>query len=409
MMNKLMVAFIFLTASCSAEERNMRRQKVPSDRNTEVRRLTAEIKEDQQGFAIRLAKAESDLKEYLPEVTVQPKNGRLDVQKIHEGLVEYWPTLNLNGEDQMSITLRSVDPARASLRVELTVNVVAVNDVPKIAPTNLQVTEDQPLEFVIDVQDPDGDEVKLEIAEAPELGELEVIDSTTGRMRFTPTKNAYGNDSFKLTATDGRNASKPALFNLTLVEVNDRPVAKPMIVCGRINTPTPVALLGEDPGDQSDLVYSVATQDRSGPFAGVFEFDETLGLGTFDPRAELGFQGWDMFEYRVSDGVASSDNAPVHLLIYQDRFNASVGNTLSARLILQRQTMPVSNVVDTFRFVSEPTSMGKFEFTDAQIGAFTFTPSADARPGADIDLNFRVVSDSVKSQACSIKISLNAP
>ncbi|HEY1026992.1 MAG TPA: retention module-containing protein, partial [Pseudomonas sp.] len=90
-------------------------------------------------------------------------------------------------------------------------------------PLNLQTAEDTPISGAFTIRDANGDLVTLTVTRAPGNGTL--ILNANGTWTYTPAQDYNGNDSFEVTATDGRGASTPLTVNLDVTPVNDAPVA----------------------------------------------------------------------------------------------------------------------------------------------------------------------------------------
>ncbi|WP_322978515.1 retention module-containing protein [Pseudomonas sp. C11] len=90
-------------------------------------------------------------------------------------------------------------------------------------PLNLQTNEDTPISGVFNVRDVNGDLITLTITRAPTNGTL--VINANGTWTYTPAQDYNGNDSFQVTASDGRGASTPLNVNLGIIPVNDAPVA----------------------------------------------------------------------------------------------------------------------------------------------------------------------------------------
>ena len=60
----------------------------------------------------------------------------------------------------------------------------------------------------------------------PTKGTVTSFDTSTGDWTYHPSANRTGTDTFRVTASDGALTSAPATVTLTIVDVNDPPVAK---------------------------------------------------------------------------------------------------------------------------------------------------------------------------------------
>jgi hypothetical protein len=143
---------------------------------------------------------------------------------------------------------------------------------------------------------------------APAHGAAVLIGS---QVRYTPTLNFYGLDTFTYTVQDGGGLADSALVTVTVTAVNDPPVAAPNSYVTAEDTLLTVAapgLLGNDTDvDSAPLTAAVAQP----PAAGNLQLSLDGGL-VYTPA--LNFNGLVSFTYLASDGVLT-DTALVTITV----------------------------------------------------------------------------------------------
>ncbi len=86
-------------------------------------------------------------------------------------------------------------------------------------------SEDVSISVVLTGSDPDSDPITFITASLPLLLSGGVIDGTPPNLVYTPTPNFHGVDSFNFTVNDGFEDSNTATVEITVVSVNDAPIA----------------------------------------------------------------------------------------------------------------------------------------------------------------------------------------
>ena len=165
---------------------------------------------------------------------VQPENG--EVVDNGDGTLTYMPNPNYNGDDSFSYTLGT-----DSVQVNLTIN--PVNDAP-IAVADQQIT-DEDIALVLDPAvllendiDVDGDElfitsVDLVIEPSNSMIRINNGDSTSdtlflndkGKIEYQPAQDFYGQAEFIYTIQDTQGEQDTASVIVTMMPVNDAPIA----------------------------------------------------------------------------------------------------------------------------------------------------------------------------------------
>lgn len=141
-------------------------------------------------------------------------------------------------------------------------------------------------------EDPDQDGLALESIGSVSNGSLSV---NGGTVTYTPKPNYHGVDSFSYTVNDGRGGVSSATVQITVVSVNDLPLATPDQASTSEDQPVTVSVLGNDSDVDNDLLgITAVTQGSHG------SVEISGGQLTYRPDGD--FFGNDSFQYTVSDG-----------------------------------------------------------------------------------------------------------
>jgi hypothetical protein len=225
-----------------------------------------------------------------------------------------------------------------------------------------------------------GGPLSAVLVTAPTLGTLSL--AANGSFLYTRSDSSLAADSFSYLADNGTQQSAPATVSITVVAVNDPPVAAADAYAGSQNTALDVAapgVLGNDSDPDSPAITAVLI---SGPAHG------TLALGAnggFVYTPQTGFIGADQFVYRASDGSATSADTVVSINVSQsnrapvgvaDAYAVDEDDTLSvpaAEGVLVNDSDPDSNPL-TAVLVAGP-AHGLLAL--APSGAFNYKPNAN--------------------------------
>ncbi len=231
-------------------------------------------------------------------VTVQPANGTLS--GAGQDLV-YTPDANFAGTDTFAYQVN--DGATNSVPALVTLTIQPVNDAPSAIGQDLSINEDSALNIVLAGNDVENDSLIFSVLTQPANGTLSGIPP---ELTYTPNANYHGADSFTFTAHDGNTNSAPATISISVISVNDVPVAASQTLETDEEVPVNITLAGSDI-DQDSLTYSIEVSPAHGTLAGV-----APNL-TYTPGS--GYYGPDAFTFKASDGTAASDAATVSITV----------------------------------------------------------------------------------------------
>jgi hypothetical protein len=198
-----------------------------------------------------------------------------------------------------------------SVRVSVQAAPVAVGD-------SYTTTEDVPLVVAApgvlgNDYDPNGDPLVAVLESSSVSGTL--VLNPDGSFAYTPTLDFGGVDTFTYHATDTISESNVAMVTLTVLPVNDPPVAVDDAYTTTEGVPLIVAapgVLANDGDVDGDVLVAVL---ESPPLSGTLILNPD---GSFAYTPTLGFGGVDIFTYRANDTIYESNVATVTLTV-QDR------------------------------------------------------------------------------------------
>lgn len=219
----------------------------------------------------------------------------------------YSPQPNYSGSD--SFTFRVNDGTADSNTASVSLTVLPVNDVPVVRTDAYSGTEDAVLTVpapgvLANDTDVDGDFLAAELVASPHSGTLTL--NADGGFRYSPNPDFRGTDSFTYRAGDGQAFSEATTVTLTVVAVNDAPVAVGQSLSTPEDTAQPLTLSGTDV-DGDPLTYQVVTGPAHGTLTG------TPPHLTYRPATN--YAGSDSFTFRVSDGTATSASTTVSITV----------------------------------------------------------------------------------------------
>lgn len=279
-----------------------------------------------------------------------------------------------------------------SFSQNFTVTVNAVNDVPTLDPiSNLSINEDagEQLLNLTGISAGGGESQPLRVVVTSSNTSLiadPILDYTsanaTGTIRFTPVANMFGTTTITVTVTDGGldnnlstiggNLSFTRSFVVTVLSVNDRPLAGNDSYQIFINGQSDFNVRVNDSDvedDRSSLTLEVVTQ----PAGGTVEVQN--GQLRFVPN--LTRLGADSFTYRVIDtGGLASEPATVNLLLREmpqtnsDTFWTAKNQNFFAN-VLANDTSLISPLVPTSLVLSNVNPAGA---ASLQNGVVRITP-----------------------------------
>lgn len=231
-------------------------------------------------------------------VTAGPEHGT--ISGVEPNLI-YTPNSNFHGTDHFSFAVS--DGMLTSAPSEITLPISAVNDSPIVAPQSLETMEDSSLAITLTASDADDDAVFFLLTAFPAHGTLA---GTLPNLRYVPAANFHGEDSITLRGFDGQALGNPTVIHISILPVNDAPIALGQSASATEDVSLNLTLIGLDV-DGDELSYAIASPPLHGSLIG------TPPDVTYVPDAN--YHGADNFTFVVNDGTVASNSASVQMVI----------------------------------------------------------------------------------------------
>lgn len=232
-------------------------------------------------------------------VKTQPSHGTLTL--VSGSTFSFAPAQDWFGTDSASYEVTDLYGAKATGTISLTVN--PVNDPPVATDDTATVDEDSSVLVDVLANDTDVDSTALtaSVTTQPAHGAAAV---ESGGIRYTPTGDYHGADSFTYTVDDGSGGTDVATVSLTVNSVDDPPVARSdsydVVEDETLTVDAPGVLANDSDADGDALSAELVTP----PATGTFSLSPDGGF-TWTPPASSTTA--DSFTYRaVGAGAASS-------------------------------------------------------------------------------------------------------
>jgi len=237
-------------------------------------------------------------------IVAGPQHGQVTVAS--DGSFTYLADANDNGADSFTYKVNDGELDSAIATVMLTI--VPVNDAPTAGDQQLTTDEDTSIigSLLAVAVDIDSALLQGSIVIGPQHGQVSV--AADGSFTYTADANYNGTDSFTYKVNDGELDSAIATVMLTIIPVNDAPVAS-----------TIAATLLEDGRITLNLFDSGSDVDGDPLSVSVGNPQHGQLLknadGSYTYFAQADYNGEDSFSYSVSDGQLDSGSAMVRLTL----------------------------------------------------------------------------------------------
>jgi gliding motility-associated-like protein len=247
---------------------------------------------------------------------------------------------------------------------------------------NLSVNEDTNLNINLLASDANGDALIYEIVSPPSHGTFSGI-SVNGRDRtYTPALNYNGPDSFTFRAFDGVTYSNVATVTITVIPVNDAPVANNQSVNVTEDVAQVITLTGSDI-ENSALTFTVVVQPTKGTLS-------CLNCATPTYTPNLNYNGPDSFTFKVNDGALDSSSPatvsitvlPVNDVPVAVNDNATTNEDNAVSFSVVANDTDIDGVINPATVDLDPATLTEDKsrttpegvFTVSNLGVVTFTP-----------------------------------
>jgi VCBS repeat-containing protein len=231
-----------------------------------------------------------------------PANGTLVLNA--DGTYTYTPNANYSGPD--SFTYRVNDGSADSNAATVTISVTPVNDAPSVSSLAVALNEDSVLSGTLPAAtDADFDALTYSVVSLPANGTL--VLNADGTYAYTPAANWSGVDAFTFKVNDGTADSAVATVTITVLAVNDAPVAV-AVLPDRAIAPASgfsFALPAGAFSDADSALALTATRADGSPLPAWLAFDPATG--SFSGTAPAGFGALSV-RVTASDGTLAASS-----------------------------------------------------------------------------------------------------
>ncbi len=238
-----------------------------------------------------------------------------------DGSFSYAPATNFNGAD--SFTYKANDGVSDSNLAMVTIAVNPVNDAPVADNDNYSVAEDSVLGIAapgVLANDSDldvGQTLTVELVTGPTHATSFSLNAN-GSFNYTAEANFNGVDTFTYRVFDGTLYSNMAMAQVTVVNVNDPPVAQSQSINTNQNTPVIVIFNASDI-DSKVLTFNIAIPPSNGTLGNIgapncpVQGQGATCTATVSYTPTSHYFGADSFTFIASDGLGTSAPATVSI------------------------------------------------------------------------------------------------
>ena len=229
---------------------------------------------------------------------------------IESNKIRYTPAANYHGPDSFQYTVTDGYAGSAPSTATVTVTVNPVNDPPVAAGDSASTNEDTTLTLsasylLANDTDIDGDILSVTSVQGASHGSVSLV---SGTVRFVPAVNFNGAASFTYTISDGHGGSSTATVSVTVVPVNDPPVANADIANTSEDTSVTINVIANDTDVENDALTVTAVTNVQNGTAAI-----SANKVAFAPAAN--FHGIGSFTYEISDEHGGTASAGVTVTV----------------------------------------------------------------------------------------------
>ena len=240
---------------------------------------------------------------------IQPQHGQLNLAL--DGTFTYIPNSNFFGVDQFQYQIRNSANLVAQAFVTIKVNPTA--DIPVALDDNYQTQED--IQLNVDssngllINDVNFDDSNLTVnttpVSAPQNGSL--VLAADGGFSYLPNTDFNGVDSFTYQVISGTGLTNTANVNISVIPLNDVPVAVNDIATTNEDTQITVDVLANDTDSESDVLSIISVNLENG--TAVIVNDK------LDIKPALNFFGDITVTYTITDSINAPSSGTLMLTV----------------------------------------------------------------------------------------------
>ncbi|WP_442852138.1 tandem-95 repeat protein [Vibrio sp. MED222] len=325
-----------------------------------------------------------------------------------DGSYSFAPNENFNGDVNFSF---DVSDGTDTVQANIDVSVTPENDPPVAGGTSYTVHEDNSItisneQLLANSSDIEGEVAIDSVAYTGSDGVFE--DNGDGTYTFSPNENFNGDVSLAVVVTDEEGATEAATAGITVLEVNDPPIAGSTSYS--VNEDEIITISAEQLlANSSDIEGEVAIDSVN--YTGADGIFTDNGDGTFSFAPNANFDGDVSLDVVVTDedGATTATTASIDVLPIND---PPVSGDLAYSIdedgsitLTQEQLLSQASDVDGDDLTASNLSAGD-NVTVVDNGDGTFTVTPDANFNGDIDLSFDI-SDGTESIVANADLTVN--
>lgn len=184
-------------------------------------------------------------------------------------------------------------------------NVLSVNDAPTASNLNLEISEDVSLEIstASAASDLDGDSLLFSSITSVNHGNVKIEN---GKIIYTPNANFFGSDSFNYTISDGNGGSDSKVISLTILSVNDVPIAANDSASTNEDQAVSINVTNNDRDVETGFFSGSNINIVEAALNGSLEI-QADGKIHYTPNSD--YYGQDSFKYSLTDSDGAVSNA----------------------------------------------------------------------------------------------------
>jgi cysteine-rich repeat protein len=228
---------------------------------------------------------------------------------LSAGSVTFTPAANFFGAAGFEYTVS--DGSRTDVgAVEVTVS--PVDDRPVANADSATTNEDTAVDVSVLANDPGLGDGSLVVSVTVAAGSGTATVQSGNVIRYTPSANFFGSDSFTYQVADGDGDVATATVSVTVTAVDDAPTAAAQSVSTNEAVARIITLAATDV-DSATLTFSIVSGPTSGTLGTVTSTGPTTARVTYTPTGT--FFGADSFTFRANDGALDSAAATVSVTV----------------------------------------------------------------------------------------------
>lgn len=233
------------------------------------------------------------------EILSQPEKGLLTLTDNEHGYCIFRPYDNVVGQDEFTFQVTDGHLVSNEATVQIIIN--NENDPPVIESQYLTIDEDTAYTIILSVNDPENDPLFFKMLLTGQNGNATIIDPIKGIVIYTPKTDVSGMDYFVYSVTDNQSEAQSATVTVSILSVNDPPVALQQQVDIFANASMTLTLTAYDIDSPTEgFTYELIETPTHGYATGV---PPTI---TYKPNND--FVGQDQLTFSVNDNEGKTDS-----------------------------------------------------------------------------------------------------